>query len=342
MKKVILIIVLVVLGLASYFGFRFYVNMFTINTPLKVEEEILIIPSGSTLEDVIDSLLANGQILNENRFRWTAEKMHYDDEAIRRGRYTIKVPATNKSIVSLLRGGRQTPLQVTIHNVRTIEQMAGRIADKVEFDSATLMQYIETSFDSLAGTTPPTRLTRFLPNTYEFYWTVSPEEFCTRMLKEYDKFWTEEKKAKAQQQGLTQEEVYTLASIIEKETNHNPEKPRMAGVYLNRIRDSIPLQADPTIVFAHGDFELRRILYGHLDIDSPYNTYRNLGLPPGPIFMPGIASINAVLDREQHDYLYFCARPTEDGPGHAFAKTLTEHNQNANRYQKWLDNQGIF
>ncbi len=333
---------LVVLGIASYFGFQFYMNMFTINTPLKVDEEILIIPTGSTLQNVIDSLTSNGQILNENRFRWTAEKMQYDDEAIRRGRYTIKVPATNRSLVSLLRGGKQTPLQVTIHNVRTIEQMAGRFADRVEFDSADLMQYIEQSFDTLAGTTPPTRLTRFLPNTYEFYWTVSPEEFCNRMLKEYDRFWTDEKKAKAKQQDLTQEEVYTLASIIEKETNHNPEKQRMAGVYLNRIRDGIPLQADPTIVFALGDFELRRILYGHLEIESPYNTYRNLGLPPGPIFMPGMASINAVLDREQHDYIYFCARPTEDGPGHAFAVTLREHNQNATRYQKWLDNQGIF
>ncbi len=333
---------LLILGIASYFGFQFYVNMLTINTPLTLDEEILIIPTGSTLDDLIDSLKSNGQILNENRFRWTADKMQYNDESVRRGRYTIKVPATNKSLVSLLRGGRQTPLQITIHNVRTIEQMAGRFAEKVEFDSASLMQYIEQSFDTLAGTTVPTRLTRFLPNTYEFYWTVSPEEFCNRMLKEYDKFWTAEKKAKAELQNLTQEEVYTLASIIEKETNHNPEKTRMAGVYLNRIRDGIPLQADPTIVFAHGDFELRRILFGHLEIVSPYNTYRNLGLPPGPIFMPGMASINAVLDREQHDYVYFCARPTEDGAGHAFAKTLTEHNQNAHRYQKWLDNQGIY
>ena len=132
----------------------------------------------------------------------------------------------------------------------------------------------------MAGTTAPTRLTRFLPNTYEFYWTVSPEDFCRRMLKEHENFWTEEKKTKARNLGLTEEEVYTLASIIEKETNHNPEKPRMAGVYLNRIRDGIPLQADPTIVFAIGDFNIRRILYGHLEIESPYNTYRNAVLPP--------------------------------------------------------------
>lgn len=325
-----------------YFGYQFYTKMFVANTPFKLDHDILLIPTGSTLEDVVDSLKFHRQILNEKSFLWTANKMQYDDDNIKAGRYVLKSPMNNKNIISLLRGGRQTPLQLTIHNVRTIEQMCERVASKLEFDSTELMQYIEQDFDSIAGTTPPTRLTRFIPNTYEFYWTVSPEEFCKRMLKEYDKFWTEEKKAKADKIGLSPEEVYTLASIIEKETNYNPEKPRMAGVYLNRIREGIPLQADPTIVFALGDFELKRILYGHLDIDSPYNTYRNLGLPPGPIFMPGTTSINAVLDKEDHDLLYFCARPTEDGPGHAYASSLPEHNQNAQRYQRWLDARGIY
>ena len=273
------------------------------------------------LEDVIDSLVANGQILKEDHFRWTAGKMNYYDGTIRKGRYVIPAPASSKTLISLLRGGKQTPLGLTIQNVRTIEQMCGRVAARLEFDSIDLATYLNTRFDSVAGTRPETRLTRFIPNTYDF--------------------WTEEKKAKAVAVGLTPEEVYTLASIIEKETNYNPEKTRMAGVYLNRIRDSIPLQADPTIVFALGDFEIRRILYGHLDVVSPYNTYRNLGLPPGPIFMPGLPSINAVLDREVHDYLYFCARPTDDGPGHAFATTLPAHNENARRYQRWLDEQGI-
>lgn len=334
--------VIVVLVIASYFGFHFYINMFSINTPLKLENNVLLIPTGSTLQDVIDSLKVNGQIINENHFKWTANKMDYNDETIKRGRYIIKAPANNKTIVSLLRGGRQTPLQLTIQNVRTIEQLAGRVAAKLEFDSIDLIEYFNLHFDSLTGTTPPTRLTRFIPNTYEFYWTVSPEDFCKRMLKEFDRFWTPDLRTKAENIGLTIEEVYTLASIIEKETNYNPEKPRMAGVYLNRIKEGIPLQADPTIVFALGDFEIKRILYGHLLIDSPYNTYKNLGLPPGPIFMPGLASINAVLDKEDHHYLYFCARPTEDGPGHAYAETLQAHHVNAERYQEWLDHQGIF
>ncbi len=342
MKRILLILALAVLGFAAYFGFKFYVNMFSVNTPHILENNVLLIPTGSTLDDVIDSLKVNGQILNENHFRWTAKKMDYNNETIRRGRYLIEAPANNKTIVTALRGGRQTPLQLTIHNVRTIEQMAGRVSSRLEFDSLDLIEYLDHHFDSLAGTTPPTRLTRFLPNTYEFYWTVSPEEFCNRMLKEFEHYWTPERRAKAEKQGLTIEEVYTLASIIEKETNYNPEKPRMAGVYLNRIRDGIPLQADPTIVFALGDFELRRIMYGHLSIDSPYNTYKNLGLPPGPIFMPGLASINSVLDKEDHNYLYFCARPMEDGPGHAYAETLPAHNLNAQRYQKWLNTQGIY
>jgi UPF0755 protein len=241
----------------------------------------------------------------------------------------------------MLRGGKQTPLKMTIQNVRTIEQMCGRVAAKLAFDSLQLVNYIQSGFDTLAGTRSETRLTRFIPNTYEFYWTVSPQEFCQRMLKEYDKFWTAEKIDKANALGLSQDEVYTLASIIEKETNYNPEKTRMAGVYLNRIERGIPLQADPTVVFAVGDFEIRRVLLGHLEVDSPYNTYKHQGLPPGPIFMPGIASIEAVLNKENHDYLYFCARPTEEGAGHAFAKTLSAHNVNARRYQNWLNQQGI-
>jgi UPF0755 protein len=341
LKRILLLTLVVLAGIGAYFGYQFYQRAFSMNTPATLANNVLLIPTGSTLEDVIDSLISNGQIINEKHFRWTASKMNYDDETVRKGRFVLPIPASNKTLISMLRGGKQSPLNLTIQNVRTIEQMCGRVAAKLEFDSLTMVNFMETHFDTMAGTVPETRLTRFIPNTYEFYWTVSPEDFCKRMLKEYERFWTEEKKEKAKAIGLTPEEVYTLASIIEKETNYNPEKTRMAGVYLNRIRDGIPLQADPTIVFALGDFEIRRILYGHLEVESPYNTYRNLGLPPGPIFMPGLSSIHAVLDREQHDYIYFCARPTEDGPGHAFASTLPAHNENARKYQRWLDAQGI-
>ena len=341
MKRILLILGLLVILAGGFYGYQFYHKAFIVNTPKTLENKVVLIPANATLEDVIDSLILHGQLLNEKTFRWTANKMNYNDATIRKGRYVLSIPSSNRAIISLLRSGKQTPLTLTIQNVRTIDQMCGRVAAKLSFDSLDLVQYLDQHFDTMAGTKPETRLTRFIPNTYEFYWTITPEEFCKRMLKEYDRFWTEERKTKAKAIGLTPEEVYTLASIIEKETNYNPEKTRMAGVYLNRLRDSIPLQADPTIVFAVGDFTIRRIMYGHLDVVSPYNTYRNLGLPPGPIFMPGLASIDAVLNRETHDYLYFCARPTEDGPGHAYATTLPAHNENARRYQRWLDTQGI-
>ena len=341
MKRIFLILSAALLLIGGILGYTMYAKAFTANTPSTLTNNILLIPTGATFQQVLDSLKAHGQLLHEDRFIWTAGKMNYTDETIRKGRYVLPTSASSKELVSLLRGGKQTPVSLTIQNVRTIEQMCGRVAAKLEFDSLDLMEYLNTRFDTAAGTVPATRMTRFLPNTYEFYWTATPEEFCKRMLKEYDRFWTEERRQKASAIGLSPEQVYTLASVIEKETNYNPEKTRMAGVYLNRLRDSIPLQADPTIVFALGDFEIRRVLYGHLQVDSPYNTYKNLGLPPGPIFMPSIASIEAVLNREQHDYLYFCARPTEDGPGHAYASSLPAHNENARRYQRWLDAQGI-
>ena len=329
------------LTVAAVFGYIAYQRVFAPNTPGRLDNKILLIPTGSTFDDVIDSLKINGQLKNENTFRWAADKMDYHDETLRKGRYTIKPGMSNRELIGMLRGGNQTPLSLTIQNVRTMDQLTGRVAARLDVDSVTLATYFNTRFDSLANTIPETRLTRFIPNTYEMYWTVSPEDFATRMLKEYDTFWNEERKAKAAALHMSPEEVYTLASIVEKETNYNPEKPTIAGVYLNRIAIDMPLQADPTIVFAIGDFDMKRVYHGHLMIDSPYNTYKNLGLPPGPIFMPGIPSIDAVLNREEHQYLYFCAKPPEEGQGHAFAETYEAHLVNANRYQKWLTANGF-
>lgn len=329
---------MILMGAVGYFA---YSKVLVPNTPSKIDNAILMIPTGSTIQSVIDSLQKNGQLSNESTFKWTAQFMGYSDDNIKRGRYVIPENINNRQLVRLLRGGRQTPVNITIQNVRTMDQLAGRVANKFEFDSLDLIAFFESGFDTMANTKPETRMTRFIPNTYEMYWTTSPEEFCRRMVKESDKFWTEERKAKAAKLNMTEEQVYTLASIVEKETNYNPEKTRVAGVYLNRIRTGMPLQADPTVVFAVGNFELRRVLYEHLQIDSPYNTYKYPGLPPGPIFMPGIPSIDAVLNAEDHQYLFFCARPTDDGPGHAFAETLQAHNQNAHRYQRWLDQRGI-
>ena len=207
MKRILLLTAIVVVSVGLYFGFQVYSRAFSINTPKTVENKVLLIPTGSTIEDVVDSLMANGQILNEKHFLWTADKMNYNQETIRTGRYVLPIPTSNKTIISLLRGGKQTPLSMTIQNVRTIEQMCGRVAAKLEFDSIALANYLATHFDTMAGTVAETRLTRFIPNTYEFYWTVTPEDFCKRMLKEYERFWTAERMDKAKAIGLSQEEI---------------------------------------------------------------------------------------------------------------------------------------
>lgn len=335
----LILITILIVGFRAWGAYR---KAFSINTPSTLPREVLLIPTGAALNDVLDSLEINGQILNRSFLEWTAAKMNYRDETVKKGRYIIPAGVSSKDLITLLRSGNQTPLSIAIHEVRSIEQLCGRVGTKLELDSFALWQWIDLHFDTMAGTEPATRLTRFIPNTYEFYWTVTPEEFCKRMLKENDRFWNESRRSSALAIGMSIEEVYTLASIIEKETQYNPEKSRMAGVYLNRLRLGIPLQADPTVVFAIGDFTIRRVLTAHLQVDSPYNTYQHAGLPPGPIYMPSIASIDAVLNAEDHDYLYFCARPANEGPGHAFAATLQAHNVNAARYQRWLNAEGIF
>ena len=241
----------------------------------------------------------------------------------------------NREIVRTLKYGWQTPLNITIAgNIRTKDKLASILARKIECDSATIEKMLtnEEFADSL-GFRPETFIAMFLPNTYEFYWTVSPLELALRFKKEYDKFWDISRMSKAKAAGLTPQEVITLASIVSEESNLKTEYPKIAGVYLNRLKKGIPLQADPTIKFAINNPLLKRILFVHLKVDSPYNTYKHSGLPPGPITIPPIQAIDGVLNFENHKYIYFCAKPELDG-SHAFAYTLDEHNRNARAYQR--------
>ena len=248
---------------------------------------------------------------------------------------------SNNQLVNMLRGGLQSPVKVTFNNIRDVDMLAGRIADQIEADSTSIsnllhnQQYInQLGFDS--ATIPAL----FLPDTYEFYWTTDAEGFVSRMFQEYNKFWNDERKQQAAAKNLTPIQVSTLASIVNKETNMSDEMPRVAGVYLNRLKNNWLLQADPTLVFAWKDFSIRRVLDSHKEIESPYNTYKYIGLPPGPICIPSLAAIKAVLNAEEHHYFYFCAR--EDFSGyHNFAKTLAEHNRNAAKYQQALNQKGI-
>ena len=263
------------------------------------------------------------------------------DERIKPGNYAIRPGDSMRDICLRLLSGNQTPVRLVIPSVRTLDRLAGAVGKQLMTDSAAIATILTDHhlIDSL-GYTEETFPTLFLPNTYEVYWTMSPKQFIARMKKEHDTFWNTERRKKAQAQGLTPIEVTTLASIVDEETNKNDEKPLVAGLYLNRLKRGMLLQADPTVKFAHGKFDLRRILLVHLTIDSPYNTYKYAGIPPGPIRIPSIAAIESVLSPAKHSYIYMCAK--EDFSGyHNFASTLGQHNANARRYQQALNQRGI-
>ncbi len=300
----------------------------------------LFIPTGSGFSAVADSLTKSGFLTDPGAFNWLARRKHYDLH-VRPGRYRLTQGMTNNALVNLLRAGIQEPVQVVIRQVATGAELAGRLARKIEADSAELIAvFNDRQYLKPLGLTPVTQLAFFIPDTYEFYWNTSGKEFMERMQKEFGRFWTPGRRRQAGELGLTIPQVVTLASIVEKESNRNDEKPVIAGVYLNRMRISMPLQADPTVLYAWNDKRIRRVYRSHTEIDSPYNTYRHAGLPPGPICLPSVASIDAVLQPSRHRYLYFCAR--EDLSGyHSFAADVETHRQNARKYQKALNKLNI-
>lgn len=268
-------------------------------------------------------------------------KYYKYDTRVKPGNYTIRPSDSLRDICLRLLSGNQTPVHLVIPSVRTIDRLASAVGRQLLVDSAAVVAVLTDNrlIDSL-GYTTETFPCLFIPNTYEVYWTMTPEQFVTRMLKENKRFWTSSRMSKAKAIGLTTNEVVTLASIVDEETSKDDEKPIVAGLYLNRLKRNMLLQADPTVKFALGQFELRRILYVHLQTDSPFNTYKYLGLPPGPIRIPSVAAIESVLNPSKHSYLYMCAK--EDFSGyHNFAITLSQHNANARRYQQALNKVGI-
>ncbi|MFT4533360.1 MAG: UPF0755 protein [Saprospiraceae bacterium] len=341
MKKILYAILILglVAGAVAYWGYH---SVFTPNTSFLEKEYELKIPYESSYDDVYKLLKSNNVLDDAISFDKVADWMNYKKRNVASGRYIIKKDWNNREIVGLLRSGKQKPVKITFNNVRSMEQLAGLISKDLAVDSVTLSDYLAQSevIEEL-GYAKETFMTTFIPNTYNMFWNVTPEQIVSRMVKEHKDFWSMKgRKAKAARLEMTEAEVYTLASIVEKESQHGPERPTIAGLYLNRLKGGIALQADPTVVFANGNYELRRVLNKHLKYDSPYNTYKYSGLPPGPIYMPSIQSIDAVLDYEKHDFLYMCAKPGY-GTKHAFAKTLRGHNRNANEYRAWLNEQGI-
>jgi len=293
----------------------------------------LFIPTTATYQDVVDSLDKHDILVSTFSFNWLAEKKEYP-ALVKPGRYTVENAMSNLRLVNMLRAGEQSPVKITFNNIRTVDQLAGVISKQIEADSATISTLLhDQSYLAKYGLDMYTAPSLFIPNTYEFYWNTSAEQFLERMYAEYQKFWDAPRRERLIHTGLNIPEVVTLASIVEKETNKNDEKARIAGVYMNRLNKGWPLQADPTLVFATGDFSATRVLNEHKKVDSPYNTYKFKGLPPGPICIPSIASVDAVLNYEKHDYMYFVARSDLSGY-HVFSKTLMEHNKHARNYRK--------
>lgn len=338
-KRLIPIMATLVFLAVAYAGIKAYHFLYESNVPAALSNNLVQIPTGSDFEKVVSLLKEGGFLIQENSFRVMAEQMKYTG---RPGQFKITPGWTNRELIKHLRGGRQEPVKLVLVNERLPEHVAAKAARFIEADSLGIIQLLESEvfLDSI-GYTPQSIMTLFIPNTYEFYWNTSPRQFIERMIKENNNFWEKENRLKkAEELNLTKKEVYTLASIVERETNQKSEKPRVAGLYYNRIRKGMLLQADPTLVFASRDWESRS-LAKYKTLDSPYNTYMYPGLPPGPISMASIPSIDAVLNREKHQYIFMCARGDETGL-HNFSESLHGHNKNIEIYKRNLRKRGLF
>jgi len=342
-KKIVFIIVLIGLVVGGIFAYNVYNAIFSPNTAFNNEEATLFIRSTDTFDDVKEAL--NPLLEDLNSFEQIADKKGYPSN-VKAGKYMIKRGMNNNDIVNALRSGNM-PVKVAFNNQETLADLAGRISNQIEPDSLTLLSaFTDSQFLNANEFNSNTQLAMYIPNSYEFFWNTSAEKFRDRMLKEYKRFWNEDRLAKAKALNLDPIEIISLAAIVHKETAKVDERPRVAGLYLNRIRKGMLLQADPTVIYAmkkhqnNFDLVIKRVLYADLELDSPYNTYKYRGVPPGPITMPDITAIDAVLNSEKHEYIYMVAN-VEDFGYHKFAKTAAQHNQNKVQYIRWINAQKI-
>ncbi len=334
-KRIIYFSFLLIIFCCCIIGYKFYNIVYKPNVFLKDKQiTYLFIHSNSNFNDVVNSLKEKDILININSFKWLAKKRNYTK--IYPGKYLIKANMNNNELISLLRSGKQEPVRLIFNNIRTKQQLVSKIAKQIEADSLSLIKLLNDSeYLHKFNLNPENSIVLFIPNTYEFYWNTSARQFVERMYREYNNFWTKERREKAKKMNLTPVKVSILASIVLQETRKTDEMSRIAGVYINRLNKNMLLQADPSVIFAIGDFTINRVLKQHLTVDSPYNTYKYTGLPPGPICLPTQTCIDRVLNYEKHKFLYFCAK--EDFSGyHNFANTLHQHLINARKYQKEL------
>lgn len=303
-------------------------------------ETYVYLPAGATYQTLLDSLGNDGDKVNDLA---TFERVAgwLDFETPRPGKYHLKEGVDYLTLVRMFQRGWQSPQRVTFNNIRLLPQLAGRVGGQIEADSLAIAEVLlNDTTPAHYGFTKETFIGMFLPDTYEVYWNITPAAFLDRMKREYDNFWTAQREQKLTAAGLSRQEAITLASIVYEETKMSDEMPTVAGVYINRLNRGMMLQADPTVKFAVGDFTLKRIWERHLKTDSPYNTYMHTGLPPGPICMPSKKAIDAVLNYQHHDYIFFCAKDDFSGY-HSFARTNAEHERNRSAWQKALNRAGI-
>jgi UPF0755 protein len=333
--KIIAVLVIIV---GSYFAWTFYKAFFASN--VSGEKKYLYIHEGEQYKDVLKSIQDSSLLDDMVSFERAAQYKKYD-QSVKPGRYLLTPGMNNRRLIGNLMGGYQEPVKFRFSNVRLKENMAALLGKSFEADSA---QFIAVLNDEATaqkyGFSKENLISIFIPNTYEIYWNTSPEKIIARFDDEWQKFWNTDRKAKAKALNLTPQQVSALASIVKGEALHQDEMPMIAGLYLNRLKKGMLLQADPTVIFANNDFTIRRVLNKHLRTDNPYNTYIYRGLPPGPISIPSIAAIDAVLNFKQHDYIYMCAKDDFSGY-HNFAKTETEHLINARKFQQALDARNI-
>lgn len=343
LKKILLATSIIGLIGLGYFSYKVYQIVLSPNTSFEEKQIELFIPTGADFSDVLHKI--RPLVADYQSFIEVSKRKGYVQN-VKAGRFILKKGSNNNDLINTLRS-KNTPIKLTFNNQETLADLAGRISQQIEADSLSLIEaFSDTDFLAENNFTIDEAIGMYLPNTYEFFWNTSAVQFRNKMLKEYQRYWDSTRNEKAKEQGLTPKEVTVLASIVQKETSQNSEKNRVAGVYLNRLRQKMLLQADPTVIFAikhhtkNYDTIIKRVLLKDLSINSPYNTYKYAGLPPSPITMPDISSLEAVLNPEKHDFLYFVADVQNFG-FHKFARTYQQHLINSREYHKWINSQGI-
>jgi len=346
MKTVKILAALLVIG-ALIFGVLYYDKIVSLTADNVLvnssQPKAIFIKTGASQADVIGTLEQEEIVNSTDNLKWLFDLKNYKGGNIVPGKYTLQPKWSNTDLVNHLRAGRgKEEVKVQFNQIRTKNELANRLAKNIEADSASVASWLNDT-DSIAkyGFNQNTIISMFIPNTYNMDWNTSTHQLMARMGKEFKKFWNPDRTAKAKAMNMTQSEVVTLASIVYWETKLAKDMPKVAGVYVNRLKRGIPLQADPTVIFAVGDFSIKRVLNKHLAIDSPYNTYKYAGLPPGPILIPPSNYVDAVLNYSKHDYLYFVAKEDFSGESY-FAKSLTQHNIYAARFRRALNERGIY